>query len=152
MAPKKPVKVSKKPDFGNLLETITTKRESGELPESPIQKVVPESEVQQTLVTEMNEGDEVSLTHEIEAVKEVKQRKIQAKALSPEKGKKTGRPSVKIVDIEYTRLSPRIPVDLKTELDVAIARKSYKDSKGMIIKTIDEFITEAVHRMIEKGK
>jgi hypothetical protein len=63
-----------------------------------------------------------------------------------------GRPTVKSKEIKYARLSPRIPVDLKTELDVVLAHKQVVDAKGTPIRYIDEFVAEAIRRMLADMK
>jgi hypothetical protein len=56
--------------------------------------------------------------------------------------KKVGRKSHRLEGVEYARISAGIPVDLKTELDVAI-RTTHKE-----FPTIDTFIAESVRLLL----
>jgi hypothetical protein len=61
-----------------------------------------------------------------------------------EEQKRVGRKSHKLEGMEYVRLSPSIPADLKLQMDVAIktTHKQYP--------TIDTFISEAVRQLLGK--
>lgn len=52
--------------------------------------------------------------------------------------KKTGRKKHRLDGVEYARISAGLPVDLKTEMDIAI-RTTHKD-----YPTIDTFVAQAV--------
>lgn len=117
-------KLKIKPDLGGLVGSLSAKR--NELTPSPMQKTI--------VVPEQEQG-------------------ITPGAPETKTANKGGRGTVKDFEkIEYTRLSPKIPSELKTELDIAVARKNFKDKNGLVIKTIDEFVAEAVYRMIQQGQ
>jgi hypothetical protein len=60
--------------------------------------------------------------------------------------KKAGRKNHKIEGVEYVRISPALPVELKTEMDVAI-RTTHKN-----YPTIDTFVAEAVRVFLATKK
>jgi hypothetical protein len=60
-----------------------------------------------------------------------------------------GRPSVKRDDIEYVKISPKIPAALKEEVDVARSRGRFKDENGKPIKTLDELVALALDRLLK---
>lgn len=59
-----------------------------------------------------------------------------------------GKPTLKQPGIAYARLSPRIPVSVKKQLDIALIHGGYNDEDGQPIRYIDEFVAEAVRRML----
>lgn len=59
-----------------------------------------------------------------------------------------GKPTLKQPGVTYARLSPRIPVPLKKQLDIALVNGGYQDEDGQPIRYIDEFVAEAVRRML----
>lgn len=148
-------KPTKKPDLGGLLGTITENRK--DIAPSPLQVVVPVESVSAGEIPVVSESvpepiKDIQDTPVIQKPAKNTVVKAQKKSIPKETVKKTGRPSVKLEEIPYTRLSPRIPSDLKMELDIAIARRMFSDRSGMVISTIDEFITEALQRMLKDKK
>ena len=59
-----------------------------------------------------------------------------------------GKPTLKQPGVTYARLSPRIPVSVKKQLDIALIHGGYNDENGQPIRYIDEFVAEAVRRML----
>ena len=59
-----------------------------------------------------------------------------------------GKPTLKQPGVAYARLSPRIPVAVKKQLDIALVNGGYQDEDGQPIRYIDEFVAEAVRRML----
>jgi hypothetical protein len=123
------------PDIGGLLGKISSKRE--ELPKSPIQSVQPvPSEVDENKAVETAERKTVKTTA-------VEEKKVRGTG---------GRPSVKRDDIEYVKISPRIPEDLKTLVDVALSTKRFRYKNGNPIKTLDELTALALARLFSKDE
>lgn len=60
--------------------------------------------------------------------------------------KKTGRKNHRVEGVEYVRISPAIPKELKIEMEVAM-RTTHKECP-----TIDTFVTEAVRVFLETKK
>ena len=60
-----------------------------------------------------------------------------------------GRPSVKQDDIEYVKLSPRIPKELKQRVVDALNHERYRDDDGNVIKTMDEFVAFSLGRILK---
>lgn len=118
------------PDIGNLLGRISEKRDSGELPKAPIQSVQP---IDENLYLRKN-------------VKTQKQ-EINARTNNSTRFP-GGRPSVKNEDIEYVRLSPRIPKDLKSRASIAIIEERFQDRNGNLVKTMDELVEIALERLL----
>ena len=123
------------PDIGGLLGKISSKRE--ELPKSPIQSVQPVH----------SEADENK------AVETAKRQNTKTPAIKEKIVRGTGgRPSVKRDGIEYVKISPRIPEDLKTLVDVALSTKRFRDENGNPIKTLDELTALALARLFSKDE
>lgn len=118
------------PDIGGLLGQIAEKRH--DLPKAPIQSVQPLEE------KPVREGKTVKPA-ERENVKTADDRV---------KGS-GGRPSVKKEDIEYVKLSPRIPKALKKRVELALIEEQYRDEEGVIVKTMDEFVALALARLLK---
>lgn len=148
-------KSTNKPDLGGLLGSISENRK--DIAPSPLQVVVPVESVSAGEISAVSEPAPEPITDTQDTpVKQKPARntvvKTEKKSIPKDTIKKTGRPSVKPEEVLYTRLSPRIPSDLKMDLDIAIARRMFSDKKGMVISTIDEFITEALQRMLKDKK
>jgi hypothetical protein len=60
--------------------------------------------------------------------------------------KKAGRKNHRLEGVEYVRISPAIPQDLKLEMDVAM-KTTHKETP-----TIDTFVTEAIRLLLSKKK
>ena len=116
------------PEIGGLLSQIAEKR--GDLPKAPIQNVQPVAEK----------------PAEPKAVKTAKQ-KNQAPIDDRTRGT-GGRPSVKKEDVEYVKLSPRIPKALKKRVELALIDERYRDEEGAVVKTMDEFVALALERLL----
>jgi hypothetical protein len=61
-----------------------------------------------------------------------------------ERPSKMGRPSRKVKGGEYVKIGPKIPRALKKEMDIALVNERFD---GVV--TIDEFVAEALRRMLE---
>jgi hypothetical protein len=122
------------PDISNLLGQISKKRDSGELPKTEIQHVQP-------VKTEkpMNSDELMS-----------KKVKTQNQSLDGEPKGPGGRPKKLMPNVEYFKMSPRIPVALKEELDVALARRKFRDADGLPITTVDAIVELALTRLLIK--
>lgn len=118
------------PDIGNLLGKISEKRESGELPKSPIQSIQP--------VVEQPEKSFNSKT--------LKSKNI--KTADESLRRPVGRRSLKRPDVEYVKISPNIPKPLKRRVDMAIAAEDFKDREGNIVNTLDELVALALERLL----
>lgn len=122
------------PDIGNLLGEISKKRDSGELPKTEIQHVQP--------VKEQKQENTKTLKREI--VKTVKQENNEPRGAG-------GRPSVKREDIEYVKISPRIPKSLKKQVEIALVEERFSDKEGRAITTLDEIVALALARLTSKS-
>lgn len=124
------------PDIGNLLSTITKKRDSGEIPSTEIQRVGPAVPTQ--------EAQEETLKR-----KNVKTSELEEKSQG-------GRPSFKLPGIEYIRVGSRIPASLKTAVEDDLHKNLYRDSEGRTIKTVADLVVvalaEYVRWDIKEGK
>lgn len=116
------------PDIGNLLSTITKKRDSGEIPSTEIQRVGPAVPAQEAVI-------------EAPKRQNVKTSKPQAKGPG-------GRPSFKLPDLEYVRVGSRIPKTLRKGAEQDLLDERYVDSDGRPIKTLDELVTVALAEYI----
>ena len=112
------------PDIGNLLGKITEKRDSGELPKTEIQHVQP--------VNREKTGNSKP-----------------GKRENGETPKATGRPTAKREDVEYVKVSPRIPKQLKKRVDIALIEERFTDKDGRAIVTLDEIVAYALHRLLD---
>lgn len=117
------------PDIGGLLGQIAEKR--NDLPKAPIQSVQP---------VEDNEESQPA----------GKTAKVQNQPAADERTRGTGgRPSVKKDNIEYVKLSPRVPKELKKAVERALIDELYRDKDKNVIKTMDEFVALALTRLLE---
>ena len=132
-------KNSKKLDeVSSLLGTITQKKDSGELGKSPIQAVQP---VEKTDSQEKELKSINSLT--------LKQENQVAEGTNRRAG---GRPTIKRDDVEYVKISPRIPKTLKQEVNVALAQEKFRDYDGFAVKTLDELVTFALEKLLNEKR
>ena len=120
------------PDIGNLLGEITKKRDSGELPKTEKQYIksetMEESNVVQTALSKNG--------------KTGKQENSEPRGAG-------GRPSMKSGDIEYTKISPRIPKALKKRVEFALVEERFsRAADGRHIKTLDEIVELALERIL----
>lgn len=121
------------PDIGNLLGAISKKRDSGELPKTEIQHVQPVKE------QELNNSSELKHKNG----KTGKQENNESRGAG-------GRPSVKREDIEYVKISPRIPKALKKQVEIALVEERFSDKEGRAITTLDEIVALALSRLTSK--
>ena len=119
------------PDIGNLLSEISKKRDSGELPKTEIQHVQPVKD------QERNNSNELKRQN----VKTSKQKNGETRGVG-------GRPSVKRDDIEYVKISPRIPKALKKRVEMAMIEERFSDKEGRAITTLDEIVALALTRLV----
>ncbi len=132
-------KNSKKLDeVSSLLGTITQKKDSGELGKSPIQAVQP---VEKTDSQEKELKSINSLT--------LKQENQVAEGTNRRAG---GRPTIKRDDVEYVKISPRIPKLLKQQVSVVLAQEKFRDYDGYTIKTLDELVTFALEKLLNEKR
>ena len=119
------------PDIGGLLGRIAEKRH--DLPKAPIQSVNPV-------------GEKPS---ERKAVEPAKRQNKKAEASTDDRTRGVGgRPSTKKDDVEYVKLSPRVPKALKKRVELALIEERYRDEDGNIVKTMDEFVALALDRLL----
>lgn len=76
------------------------------------------------------------------------QKCINTKSVTTEEKGVGGKPTLKKDGVKYSRLSPNIPAELKLDMDTAILHGRYTDVEGQTIRYIDEFVAEAVRRML----
>lgn len=57
---------------------------------------------------------------------------------------KIGRPSDKRPDVEYVKISPKIPRALKKQVDLALVNERLRDGDGNIITTLDGCVAWAL--------
>jgi hypothetical protein len=119
------------PDIGNLLSSISKKRESGELPPSEIQRVEPvETQRSKNVKTPKQENVE-NFKHEARGA--------------------GGRPTVKDRGTEYVKLSPRIPKALKKSVEIALVEERFFDQENRPVTTMDEIVTLALERLLKSS-
>lgn len=114
------------PDIGGLLGKIAEKQKSGELPKTEIQHVQPI----------VNTEEEF--------------KSLNSETLKQESGqtKRMGRPSVKSQDLEYVKISPKIPKELKKQADMALVEGRFMDAQQRSITTLDELTTFALEQLL----
>lgn len=120
------------PDIGGLLGQIAEKRH--DLPKAPIQSV--------QIVEEKPAERKNVKTSKVENSKPEKPSDEGSRGVG-------GRPSVKQGDIEYVKLSPRIPKELKQRVVDALNHERYRDEDGNIIKTMDEFVAFSLGQVLK---
>lgn len=119
------------PDIGGLLGQIAEKRH--DLPKAPIQSVNPVGEKPATR----------------KAVEPAKRLNKKAEAPTDDRTRGVGgRPSTKKDDVEYVKLSPRVPKELKKRVELALIEERYRDEEGAVVKTMDEFVALALDRLL----
>ena len=130
---------NKRAEVSSLLDTITKKKDSGELGKSPIQAVQP--------VEKVNEEQE----KELKSINSLTPKQENQVAES-EKKRGGGRPTIKRDDVEYVKISPRIPKTLKQEVNVALAQEKFRDYDGYTVKTLDELVTFALEKLLNENR
>jgi cell division septum initiation protein DivIVA len=129
---------NKRAEVADLLGTITQKKDSGELGKSPIQAVQPveKADTQEKELKSINS-------------KTLKQENQVAEGTNRRAG---GRPTIKRDDVEYVKISPRIPKTLKQEVNVALAQEKFRDYEGFNVKTLDELVTFALEKLLNEKR
>jgi hypothetical protein len=131
------------PDVSSLLGSIAQKQKNGELGSSPIQTVKP-------VVKPIEESNS--------EVKEFKSKNSQSvvrvdnKSRESDRRPQGGRPSVKRDDVEYMKISPRIPKYLREEIGVKMAQHKFFDRDGKRIMTLDELVTYALEKLSDEAR
>lgn len=127
------------PDIDSLLGTIADKR--AELPKTEIQHVQPVGESTASLSEPTREPKP-----------EVSKAGKTAKPLpaSQDDVSRGGRPSFKRSDIEYVKLSPRVPKQLKKHADLALIEERFDGPDGKPVKTMDVLVELALTRLLQK--
>lgn len=121
------------PDIGGLLGKISEKRE--EMPKAPIQAVQPVEDGRGKTIKSKND----------------KTLKLKNSAFGEQESSQVrpcGRPSAKKEDVEYVKISPRIPKELKKKVDIALVYERFLDAEGNSIKTLDEIVSHALERLL----
>lgn len=124
-------------EVSNLLGTITQMKDSGELGKSPIQAVQP-VEKTDSQEKELKSINSLTLKQENQTTDGEKRR--------------GGRPTIKRDDVEYVKISPRIPKTLKQEVNVALAQEKFRDYDGFTVKTLDELVTFALEKLLNENR
>lgn len=129
------------PDVTSLLGNIAQKQKNGELGASPIQAVKPVE------VLAEKTGDEVK---EFKSKNSQSIVRVDNKSREADRRPQGGRPSVKRDDIEYMKISPRIPKYLREEIGVKMAQQKFIDRDGKRIMTLDELVTYALEKLSDE--
>ena len=129
------------PDVTSLLGNIAQKQKNGELGASPIQAVKPVE------VLAEKTGDEVK---EFKSKNSQSVVRVDNKSREADRRPQGGRPSVKRDDIEYMKISPRIPKYLRKEIGVKMAQHKFVDRDGKRIMTLDELVTYALEKLSDE--
>lgn len=129
------------PDVTSLLGNIAQKQKNGELGASPIQAVKPVE------VLAEKTGDEVK---EFKSKNSQSVVRVDNKSREADRRPQGGRPSVKRDDIEYMKISPRIPKYLREEIGVKMAQQKFVDRDGKRIMTLDELVTYALEKLSDE--
>jgi hypothetical protein len=125
------------PDIGGLLGRISEKRE--EMPKTPIQAVQPVEQGAED--KKLKSKDNKTLKH-----KKLKKPKTVEPEATPRKP--CGRPSAKKETVEYVKISPRVPKDLKKRVDIALVYERFADKEGNTITTLDEIVAHALEKLL----
>ena len=129
------------PDVTSLLGNIAQKQKNGELGASPIQAVKPVEVLAEKI------GDEVK---EFKSKNSQSVVRVDNKSREADRRPQGGRPSVKRDDIEYMKISPRIPKYLREEIGVKMAQQKFIDRDGKRIMTLDELVTYALEKLSDE--
>jgi hypothetical protein len=129
------------PDVTSLLGNIAQKQKNGELGASPIQTVKPVE------ISAEKTGDEVK---EFKSKNSQSIVRVDNKSREADRRPQGGRPSVKRDDIEYMKISPRIPKYLREEIGVKMAQQKFIDRDGKRIMTLDELVTYALEKLSDE--
>ena len=126
--------MSKLDEVSGLLGNITRKRESGDLKPSPVQTIV------QPISKKSSNSKEFKSKNSLEQSQEVSG------------AKQGGRPSLKHPDVDYMKISPRIPRKLRQELAIAMTQEKLLDNDGNVIPTLDEAVAYALQKLLNDIK
>lgn len=122
------------PNIDGLLGQIAQKRH--DLPKAPIQSV--------QIVQDQPAKHKDVKTAKQQNAQTTKPQTAEARGVG-------GRPSQKKPDVEYVKLSPKIPLELKQKVVDALNYKRYQDEEGNVIKTMDEFVALAIERLLRNN-
>ena len=128
------------PDIGNLLGEISKKRDSGELPKTERQHVQPVPHPEEA-------KSSIGLEFKSENTKTLKNERAKTSAIEESRWP-GGRPSMKRDDIEYVKISPKIPKTLKKRADQARIDELFTDDQGRPVRTLDELVAVALDRLL----
>lgn len=131
----------KLPDVSSLLGNIAEKQKNGELGSSPIQTVKP---VVKPVDESKSEEKEFKSKNSQSVVR------VDNKSRESDRRPQGGRPSVKRDDIEYMKISPRIPKNLRQEIGVKLMQNKFIDRNGKKITTLDELVTYALEKLSDE--
>lgn len=129
------------PDVTSLLGNIAQKQKNGELGASPIQTVKPVEVLAEKTVDEVKEFKSKNSQSVV---------RVDNKPREADRRPQGGRPSVKRDDIEYMKISPRIPKYLRKEIGVKMAQHKFIDRDGKRIMTLDELVTYALEKLSDE--
>ena len=134
------------PDIGNLLGTITSKRDKGELGKTERQHVAP-------VKTEPQENDKAFAQEKGETNKRGNDKTLTRYNVKTGKRVKEvaiGRPTTKSSDIQYVRMGVVIPKSLRQKVADALTYERCKTKDGYVVKTLDDIVTLALARLLEE--
>lgn len=134
-------------DMTSLLGRIDEKR--AELPKAEIQHVQPVSETPAP-AAELSPADSAKPDERITGKTESRSVVEKSAPTAIYRTNTTGRPSIKRADIEYVKLSPRIPKRVKKLAEYALIEERYVGELGNPITTMDELIELALVRLLEE--
>jgi hypothetical protein len=115
---------------------MSAKQASGEIKKSPLQTVQPIDEV-------INNKSVLELKNKNS--KTLKQENLDQATPA---GKAVGRPSAKKEGVEYVKISPSIPKDLKKQIGLVLLEERFTDREGKGITTLDELVALALEKLM----
>ena len=125
------------PDIGGLLGKISEKRK--EMPKTPVQAVQP---------VEQSPEEKPFKSKTVKTLKHLNSKMAKQVDAEAAPSKAGGRPSVKKGEVEYVKISPRIPRDLKKKVYIALIHERFVDKDGNTINTLDEIVAHALEKLL----